>query len=513
MSHTLQRIFRLLGWALVLAIFAKAVVSFGVMLRYQWMSPLTWDSTLYVTVGRGMLNGLLPYVDLFENKPPGIFAVAALALWLRDDFALLGVFQTAALLGLFIAIIGFPLWSGERRLRSRLSWFCCIAFAFLLTHYTADRSGAMQVESFGATFTTIFAVLLAAHSDRPWGTVRISIGALLACAAVMMKEPFALTLAAVCMTLCRTPRAFVRNGVLPGVLSAVFMVLILAAMGVLASYAGVYLHEIFNRHIVDSGSPWTRAFHLHQIWNNLWGYNPLLAIAVPGLLLWRIVQLCHERLIVALARITLLCAATYAVLFAIGLGGPFYGHHFIFGVPFFAALLFANLREAHQLHLPRFVHRHATATTALALAALLLPLNTWDYDADLRAQADSSASARDVAERIDDVLDRCGKEQYLFLGANGFQPYAFTKHSPMGPLFFQYWYYFDTNRRDFRRTFKGMLREAEFVVQGKEEDMGQLTEYIRDKLDKHFSVEPWPCAEGITSPDERYIFHFRTSTW
>src|SRR3989344_2498866 len=71
-------------------------------LIYELRMPFTWDTTLYIAVGRGILNGLTPYADLYENKPPGIFLMSALSLWLTGGRVLGSVFQT-------IAIVGIPI--------------------------------------------------------------------------------------------------------------------------------------------------------------------------------------------------------------------------------------------------------------------------------------------------------------------------------------------------------------------------------------------------------------------
>ena len=44
---------------------------------------------------------------------------------------------------------------------------------------------------------------------------------------------------------------------------------------------------------------------------------------------------------------------------------------------------------------------------------------------------------RAISARIDKILDACKLDRYMFIGQNGLQPYAFTKHSPVGPLFLQ----------------------------------------------------------------------------
>ena len=49
------------------------------------------DSNLYFTIGRGMLEGLMPYRDLFDHKGPLIFLLYALGA-LVSDTSFFGVF-------------------------------------------------------------------------------------------------------------------------------------------------------------------------------------------------------------------------------------------------------------------------------------------------------------------------------------------------------------------------------------------------------------------------------------
>lgn len=50
------------------------------------------DVLLYFAAGRGILNGLSPYIDIFETKPPGMFLLSALSLRVTGDERLLGFF-------------------------------------------------------------------------------------------------------------------------------------------------------------------------------------------------------------------------------------------------------------------------------------------------------------------------------------------------------------------------------------------------------------------------------------
>ena len=53
------------------------------------------DSNLYFTIGRGMLEGLMPYRDLFDHKGPLIFLLYALGA-LVSDTSFFGVFLLEA---------------------------------------------------------------------------------------------------------------------------------------------------------------------------------------------------------------------------------------------------------------------------------------------------------------------------------------------------------------------------------------------------------------------------------
>src|SRR5574344_1731132 len=63
------------------------------------------DSGLYYTVGKGMASGLIPYADLYENKPPLIFLMSELSYLLTGDFYLMNVFSFLGFLTIFLVPI------------------------------------------------------------------------------------------------------------------------------------------------------------------------------------------------------------------------------------------------------------------------------------------------------------------------------------------------------------------------------------------------------------------------
>lgn len=64
-------------YAVILCVILIALaISFyrlSVIILYQVQMPAVSDGAIYYAMGRGIVNGLTPYIDLFETKPPGIF--------------------------------------------------------------------------------------------------------------------------------------------------------------------------------------------------------------------------------------------------------------------------------------------------------------------------------------------------------------------------------------------------------------------------------------------------------
>ena len=57
------------------------------------------DEQFYLLVGRSMLDGAIPYVDIWDRKPLGLFLIYAAIGWLSGD----GIYQYQAVAGLFVA--------------------------------------------------------------------------------------------------------------------------------------------------------------------------------------------------------------------------------------------------------------------------------------------------------------------------------------------------------------------------------------------------------------------------
>jgi len=70
-----------------------------------WDQPFQMDEGVYAYIGWGMLDGLVPYKDVFDHKPPGIYLLYSLVFLLSEPTALnIKVFATIYTLGTVLAV-------------------------------------------------------------------------------------------------------------------------------------------------------------------------------------------------------------------------------------------------------------------------------------------------------------------------------------------------------------------------------------------------------------------------
>ena len=101
-----------------------------------------------------MLNGLTPYADLFETKPPGIFLLHALSLKLFGSQFLVKLLQAIVLLGIPVLVVvpSIAFVQGRSNAQRRLISLTSILFGLLLALYTANQAGEGLTESYGTFF-------------------------------------------------------------------------------------------------------------------------------------------------------------------------------------------------------------------------------------------------------------------------------------------------------------------------------------------------------------------------
>lgn len=283
----------------------------------------TSDATLYLAVGRGILNGLIPYRDLFETKPPGIFLLSALSLWLSGGPLLGQLLQVAMFATMPLIFVVLAL----RETRG-LGWFARVTLCLLgllfgtaMSIFTADRAGGLQTESFGTFFALLFLLTITWNNGRMTRTQTV-LAALCLLGAIGMKEPFVASILAAVLLIAEDARFVLRRFVQPLVLAGSMGFVLVTVLGYLHAYLTIYLPEMFGgrlqimKVISYAGgqtfavpSPiWERGLNFLKVYEEL----PWHALVIPGLLLAALLfKGWHGRKRWALIAVLTVCATLY----------------------------------------------------------------------------------------------------------------------------------------------------------------------------------------------------------
>lgn len=481
------------------------------LITYELQGPYNGDSPLFWAMGRGILNGLVPYRDLFETKPPGIFLLSSFSLLFGNDGRLEALLQalTFLLMPVTLALAAMRMHRGVTASAEALLALVSIAFGIMLALYSGERAGEFQPESFGALMICCYAAVIA-WDPRPPGIRRIVLASVFLASAIGIKEPFMLAGLAAALVLAQHPRDIIRSFVYPALIAGGAGILALAALGYLEPYLTIYLPEMMGRHIQMGAPLWRRGLDATIIARDLHAQSPLLALAAGTVFAGSIVlrMRSHATWPARACAAASALGALYLASLAVGIGGTYWNHHFVFAVPVYGAFFLVCVREMRR-HWGAWEMRLAAATASVLVAAGSFQHPGVDYAARLEINRTDRLHTMQAAEGIDAVLDACGIDRYLFLGANGSHPYGFTRHSPIGPLFVQYEFWMDEHHGAFRGALLNAVDAAGFVVVDSIHLLG-LTDVVQRELDTHFSSAPWPCAAGIPLGD-RYRYLFRTS--
>lgn len=401
-------------WILIIFTVAIAISVLGLLARcyYELSGVLYGDAMIFQTVGRGMLNGLKPYSGLFETKPPGIFLIHAASLWLFDSQLFVKILQVLALLVIplmvFVPAVHFM---AERSAKERqILTLTSMLFGLVISLYTANQAGMGLTESYGVAAVLLYLFFLL----RP--KPKILLLGLLMLIAVGLKEPFVLIILS-CVVLLK--QNILRGFVYPLLVAIVLGLSILFVLGYLEPFFSVYLKHMFGFHVHQHTVALPiRALEIWRTFINMGAYSWWLAGSVT--VLW--VSSFSRHTVIRLA------IASYLFFLAIAVGGDFYGHHFIFAVPCYVVMFWLLLQktESSRLWLKGF--------------AILLVLSVFQtqFFYGLDEWRDTESEYKAAAAVIDSVMDACGYDRYIQMIARGGGPYAYTKHSPEGPIFVHY---------------------------------------------------------------------------
>jgi len=296
-------------------------------------APLERDESVYATIARGLLDGDVPYRDLFDNKPPLVFG------WYAFSFVVFGENEVAPRIvaALLLSLTTLALFAEARVLFSRrVAYIAAAAFAlstglpFVALHANTEAYMLLPM------VTSLLAFTMGMRSGRlGWFLAAGVLGAL----AVMTKQVAVWNLAALALTAIvwrwrssepvagrAAPLVFLAAG------SAAAMALIATpffAAGALGDLA--YANVSYNRLYIAALTFGDRVLNFTQ------GGAFVFAIAAP---LLAAAGLGFVRLLTRSKRAVdyLLVAWAVASIAGVAMAGRFYPHYFLHALPAAAVL-------------------------------------------------------------------------------------------------------------------------------------------------------------------------------
>jgi 4-amino-4-deoxy-L-arabinose transferase-like glycosyltransferase len=330
-------------------------------------APFERDESVYATIARGLLEGQVPYRDLFDNKPPLVFG------WYALSFVVFGENEVGPRLvaGLLLSLTTLALFAEARLLFSRrVAYLAAAAFAlssglpFVALHANTEAYMLLPM------VTSLLAFTMGMRSGRlGWFLAAGALGAL----SVMTKQVAVWNLAALSLTAIvwrwrsggpvagrAAPLVFLAAG------SAGVMALLATpffAAGALGDMA--YANVSYNRLYIAALTFGDRALNLAQ------GGVFVFAIAAP-LLVAAGLGLVKVLLKSKRAADYLLVAWAVASIAGVAMAGRFYPHYFLHALPAAAVLAaiiaFEYCPGRGIRRIPRLVLLAVTAFTAVAVA-------------------------------------------------------------------------------------------------------------------------------------------------
>lgn len=455
------------------------------------------DVSIFLTVSRGILNGLLPYSDLFENKAPGIYLLGALSLRFFDDARLLSWAQAAVTVLLPVCLSAVAWTRGRRLPPAAIAWI----FGCVLALYSGYAGGQVFIESYAAFFGSLFVGFLWVFENRRerWVPVVLALPLIVA---IGFKEPMFFSIMGGALITLPSWSA-TRRLLWPVGILFVAGVLGLAVFGYTHGYVTVYLPHIIGHHLFHPwgtvGEPlWLRTIDLVRLYASLRQLSPVLPMAAGAVwigalaLLLRRARTRRERLS-SFGRWLL---ASWLTLLPVGLTGDFYFHHFVFSIPGMWGFFFCCLREIPSV--PPRVHIAVQSLFTTLLIATLLT-TAWSFDDGSHWRRTYAAPRQRAAAVLDAVMDRCNVNRYLNIIDRPDGVYGFARHSPYGPIFTQYGRFVGVLQR-YLQSFIAALHETPLILVKEGEETVGIDTLSVEWVKENFSDRPWPCAGAIDQP-------------
>ena len=495
----------------------------------------TPDSPMYCAVARGILNGISPYSCLYENKPIGVFLLYALSFLLTDDVIIFNCITFLCLLIIgflpFVCTTKYLIKSNKPFSRSQIVIYSGISliWGLFLTSYSMDRGEFFQTEILGASFICLYFWAImhinwkkGEKANKKSLIIWTILAAIFAMCGVMMKEPFAVIAVAGGLLLVESVRDFISRIVIPLCIGAVMAVFMLLFTGIMSDYINIYIYYMFNGHISRLGSPFKRALQIHNLFVDLSIHNPILLLIIFSFTLLIILKIYKSKDKNIKSCIWQLCSLVICIFltsFCVGLGGQYFPHHYVFATPIYMLLIIkgceilSELCRGKEAQISIFTIIMVTIVFLNEVSLFKKPLlksskSLATYHTSFYYQATFDA------EYVDALLDYYHENTYQYLGFNGRNSfYAFTKHSPKGPVFVQDSYNFEDENSWFSQNLLKQLDEVNIIFM-KNLDMPAINDKVKKILDTEFTTEPKDKFTEMRPCDgfEVYTVYYRIGT-
>ena len=502
--------------AVIFALVFRDIISYELGHAYNWDSPLYWS------VGRGMLNGLKPYIDMYENKPVGVFLISALSFALTDDTIVCNIVSILAVLSIAILpaliVIDNIRYADHTEksdsvvIRNAVCYVLILLMGLMIAVFSELRSGGFQAESIGAAFSLLYIFLINKMKNiktLPKRIILTAAAALSLSCAVMLKEPFLLVSVFGALLFVDNFKDFLKNILLTCAAGGVIFTVILAAIGVLVPYFTVYIRRMFETR-VSSSSLFSRGVNVFKLFQDIWEFSGLLCILLLAFILLSILRAFINRKSFArfAVEIVKFAAAILTASFCVGLGGQYFNHHYIFAVPIYCAFIVYGGSLLFEFQPEKYV---MTAAAALfTIAAVILSVTNIGISYQY-SDTEAFDTLKAKAEYVDSLLDYYGAERYQFIGFNEDEEFfGLTKHSPQGPVFVQDPVNFISKNTWFYQRFAEQLDECDVIIFNYYSAPG-TRELMEEAVDTSFTDAP--AREYDIAPPDGFDcqIYYRTS--
>lgn len=519
---------------LIIFIIKSSSELFG-RLSYNLKEVYTADHSLYFGVTRGMMNGLKPYRDVYENKPPMIFLISELSYAMLGNYHLINIFcfisiLIITLLPLTLLIIKSIQYK-TNPLVATLFGLGVVVISVIFAMFGDLRSGEAQVELFGASASIISIFFLALINDKSkFYSPFVILSGFFFAIAVMFKEPHGVLLVFLFLLFISNKKDFFNKVLFPAAYAIITVFFILIISNSLDTYFTIYLKNMLGNHINNYGSPWERMFDFKKIILDLKAYNEnlpmliiILMVSCTLLISTKIVMASKKSdTIFELSHLLVLFILPFAASFAIGLGGQYYNHHYVFALPYYVGLIFILINESPLDRTQLFgeiennkinIKKSLFTTFSLCFAlvssyySISIVSTNKEYKEDT-SNVNRTQYMKDFNTYVDSVCDAINVDRYLFIGFNGWHCFGYGKHIPLGPSFAQDPNLFKDRDNYFVTSFLDNLHTTDFIVYYRN-NLGVIKEEVDQYIRENFNRVTPEEVKNIPVPGNININNYK----